>query len=425
MREEVFILDYEMISPVSTGCAGLHEKLKNNFTADRPILRCPASYIPFRKGAEVQDDLSAYYAGETEDVLTALKYDRKFELLAACYGMAAERLQRICSFASPDRIGVLVGVGADISPFDHFETELSGFIHKNLNPFQELLASKNNRTGRYSVLNNPYDLHAFYLAERLHAQACRQSILTACVSSTQAIAFAGDLVAEGKCDLAIAGGTDSLINMLALVSFGKLGVINESTDDVTCKPFDVNRSGALAGEAAGLAVFASGKFVREHKLKPLAALRGYGNTLDAYKITAPDPEGLSITRSIYNAVKRAGWKPEQIGYINAHGTGTKQNDHVELKCIEKALGPAARQIPVSSTKDRHGHAIAAAGIQELCLLLDCFRHDFIPANLHLKTPCDTGFDLVRENRQSRVRYALTSNFAFGGINTVLALENLC
>lgn len=425
MRQKVYIVDYELISPISAGRANLFQRLQNNVHADRPIIRCQASMIPFKKGAEVQDDLTAFYRNENEILKQALQYDRKLELLVACYGMAADRLQNLSDRLPSSRKGICMGVGADIILFEKFEEPMSAFIRKGLNPFQELIADMNNRKGKQNLLNNPYDVHAMFLADKLNADAFQQTMLTACVSSTQAIAFAYDAIAADQADLVLAGGTDSLINMLALISFGKLGVIAESTDEISCRPFDVNRSGTLAGEAAGFAVLASEKFIREHKINPIAEFIGYGNTLDAYKITAPDPGGISITNSIRKAVARSGISVSQIDYINSHGTGTKQNDLVELTCFENALGAAAKEIPVSSTKDRHGHAIAAAGIQELCVLLECFQHDFIPANLHLQNSCKPDFNLVRENVSKRINYALTSNFAFGGINTVLALKNEC
>ena len=165
------------------------------------------------------------------------------------------------------------------------------------------------------------------------------------------------------------------------------------------------------------------KFVEKHNLKPVVEFMGYGNTLDAYKITAPEPEGNSITLAIKNAVENSGIEIDQIDYINAHGTGTKHNDHLELKCIEKALGEKARSIPISSTKDRHGHAIAAAGIQEVCLLIELMKNNTIPANLNLLSPCNSNFNLVRENLKSPIEFALSNNFSFGGVNTVLVLKN--
>jgi 3-oxoacyl-[acyl-carrier-protein] synthase II len=221
----------------------------------------------------------------------------------------------------------------------------------------------------------------------------------------------------------IAGGTDSLINLLAMISFGKLGVIPVATKEPDCKPFDINRNGTLAGESAGFAILASEDFLEKNKLNAMAQLLGYGNTMDGYKITAPDPSGDSMTQAIKYAMQNSGISANMLSYINAHGTGTKHNDALELSCIERALGSFGNKVPISSTKDRHGHAIAAAGIQEFCVLMELMKNSVIPGNLNLKVPCNSDFNLIGENKTEKIEYALSSNFAFGGINTVLAVKN--
>jgi 3-oxoacyl-[acyl-carrier-protein] synthase II len=221
----------------------------------------------------------------------------------------------------------------------------------------------------------------------------------------------------------IAGGTDSLVNKLGMIAFGKLGVICESNDQASCKPFDMKRCGTLAGEAAGFVVLASEDFVLRNNIKPIAELLAYGNTMDAYKITAPDPEGTSMIQSIQEVMGKANLSVEMIDYINAHGTGTVQNDLLELKSFSKALGDYVKKIPISSTKDRHGHAIAAAGVQEICFLLEFFKAGVIPGNLNLSKSCAPDYNLPSKNQYLPIKYALSSNFAFGGINTILALKN--
>jgi 3-oxoacyl-[acyl-carrier-protein] synthase II len=180
----------------------------------------------------------------------------------------------------------------------------------------------------------------------------------------------------------------------------------------------------MVGESAGFAVLVSEGFLDKHSLTPKAEFLGFGNTLDAYKITAPDPKGDSITRAIQGALKMSGLENEKIDYINAHGTGTRQNDELELNCIKRALGDQWNSVPISSTKDRHGHAIAAAGIQEFCITLEMMKNSILPSNLNLKNPCNEDFNLIRKNESSPIKHALTNNFAFGGINTVLALKNM-
>ena len=423
LKNRVYILDYELISPIAVGADLIDASIRNNFSADRLIQKFESEGVPFRKAAEIQEDLTHLYSSESEVVKEVCKYDRKFELVAACYGKAANRLAEKIKLFNPERTGVILGVGTDVTPFELYEENIESYLEQNQNPISELFTRINDNNTRLNLSNNPYDAYAIYLANKFNAGAYQKSILTACVSSTQAIALGYDSIKQGEVDVVIAGGTDSLINLLATISFGKLGVIAETTDDVSCKPFDTSRNGTLAGECAGFTILVSEKFMKENHWIPVAELMGYGNSLDAYKITAPDPGGSSITKAIKDAVLNAGIDSSNIDYINAHGTGTKHNDQLELLCFEKALGPIAKSIPISSTKDRHGHAIAAAGIQEFCVLLELMKHNIIPANLNLKSPCETSFNLVRENTSAKIKYALTSNFAFGGVNTVLAIKN--
>jgi 3-oxoacyl-[acyl-carrier-protein] synthase II len=147
--------------------------------------------------------------------------------------------------------------------------------------------------------------------------------------------------------------------------------------------------------------------------------------MDAYKITAPDPSGAGVERALRSALEMAQLPLDALDYINAHGTGTRSNDEAELRAIERVVGAAAPHIAVSSTKDRHGHAIAAAGIQEFHVLTTCMANDLIPANLSCRQPIQSSLALPFESNQTKqIRYALTNNFAFGGVNCSLALENL-
>lgn len=423
LKRKVYIIDFELVSPIALGASKIMESIRANTSADRLVPANIPGNSPFKNGAFVDvlpDDL---LAAEHDRIKHTIQKNRKLELLAACYALGKERFELLASLMEPTKTGVVLGVGADYVSFEDFEKELIGYSQQNEDPLKELLSDPELIGSRANLINNPLDLYSIYLAARFNAAAFQKTVLTACVSSTQAIAFGYDAVAKGQVEACIVGGTDALINQMALVSFGKIGIVSETSSNNTCKPFDVNRNGTLVGEAAGIAILVSEDFLQKHQLNPIAELMGFGNTLDGYKITAPDPEGNHITRAIRDAVSNAGIKARDIDYINAHGTGTKHNDELELNCIKRALGESALSIPVSSTKDRHGHAIAAAGIQEFCILLELMRQSTIPANLNLENPCSDAFDLVRENRIAPINYALTNNLAFGGVNTVLALKN--
>ncbi|MBL7897182.1 MAG: beta-ketoacyl-[acyl-carrier-protein] synthase family protein [Crocinitomicaceae bacterium] len=422
LENKVHILDYALVSPIAVGTHHILTNIQKNVHADRPIKRFDASGFPFHHAAEIKEDLTAFYLKEAPQIKEICKFNRLLELLAASYGIAESRIEKLIHLLEPENTGVILGIGADVTPFELFEKEIFDLGDTYKMPMAELFSQLNAGHTKLNHVLNPYDLYAIYLAQKFNACAFQKSILTACVSSTQAIAFAYKSILAGEADVVIAGGTDSLLNGLAMISFGKLGVINETTKEPTCKPFDVMRNGALAGECAGFTILASDEFVKKNKLIPKGQLMGFGNTLDAFKITAPDPEGNSITEAIRMALESSNLNPNQINYINAHGTGTKHNDHLELKCLRKVFGDDLKNIPVSSTKSRHGHAIAAAGIQEFCLVMELMHANLVPGNLFLKTPCDTELNLPKENVNHKIDYAMTNNFAFGGVNTVLVLK---
>ena len=168
----------------------------------------------------------------------------------------------------------------------------------------------------------------------------------------------------------------------------------------------------------------SESYAKSKDIPVIAELLACGSTLDAHKITAPDPSGLSIERALKETISVEGFDPRKIDYIQAHGTATRHNDPIELAAIQAVLGNHATQVPISSTKDRHGHAIAAAGIQEFNILMNCFEHDYIPGNMNLKNPIDQTMNLPRMNQNKRIEYALTNNFAFGGVNASILTKNM-
>ncbi len=423
LKEKIYIVDYEVVSPIGIGRDRIIESIRKNRDAESEIKRVNVAGLPFTRAAEIKEDLTYLLDSEDEIYRKVCPFDRKFELLVACYGLMKERSESLRNKLKTEKTGVILGIGADVAPFELFEKEIIAFLNEDKNPIVELYLSLNENGTKLNLMNNPYDLYSMYLADKFDAGAFQKTVLTACVSSTQAIAFGYDHIKRGEAEVVVTGGTDSIVNTLAMISFGKLGVIPESGEGKSCKPFDSNRRGTLSGECAGIVILASEKFVKENDLEPIAEVMGYGNTLDAYKITAPDPEGDSMVRAIEQAVSSSMIRVEDIDYINAHGTGTRHNDLLELRSLERALGPQMKRIPISSTKDRHGHAIAAAGVQEICVLLELMKHKIIPKNLNLNTPCDDTFNLVKENYSSPINVAISNNFAFGGINTVLILKN--
>ncbi len=425
MKERVYIIDYDVLSPIGLNRDDLRENLYNNVKGESKVSNFETDGIPFKIAAEIKKDLKFLYRNEEQFIKDVCISDRKFELTIALANLVESRFKNIIGDCNPNRRGVVMGVGSDVIMFEQFEKEITSTVKDTTYQFNDLIMNLSSRIENMGLMN-PYDIHAIYISEMFDLRAFQKSTLSACTSSTQAISIAFDSIRNGKADIVFAGGTDSIINTMALISFGKLGVIPESGphDEKTCKPFDIGRKGTLAGESAGIAILASETFIKKSKIKPLAEIVSIGNTLDGYKITAPDPSGDSMEVAISTALKNGKVLPGEIDYINAHGTGTKQNDGVELAVINRVFGDYGKEVPISSTKDRHGHAIAAAGIQELAVLLTGMKNDFIPSNMNLVNPIDDSFNLVRENSRKKIKYALSNNFAFGGVNTVFILKNI-
>ena len=422
----VFILDYDVVSSIGIGRGDTFTNLKSNYSGAKHLSRFSTESLPCNVGAEISTPLSPFLSSFSDSIQRACHFDRKLEMILACYSLMKERLKSYFSDHDPLRAGLIFGLGLDITPIEN----LHELMQKNPN-MQEVVAlyrDLNATQNRMNIIANPLDVACVILAQELKIAGYQKSTLTACSASSQSVAFGIESIQRNKMDLILVGGTDSLLNTLGIVAFAKLGIISHSDEspEKICKPLDKNRSSVLLGEGAGLMVLASENFVKTRGLKPQLELTGFGNTLDGYKITAPDPEARGMRKALEQALKSSDWKSADVDYINLHGTGTIANDPLELKAIQEVFGSKSKNLAVSSTKDRHGHMIAAAGIMELCLLTICMENQLIPCTRNLTRPLiEDGLDLVRQQNANReIRKALSNSFAFGGVNTVLAVQKI-
>ena len=416
---KAYIIDTHTISPLGLGTSELLAAIQEQKQAAARIAQFDPSGLGQQHACEVAEVHQKWLDQLPAEWQEVAVNDRKFALWAIALLSRQKMLKEMFANVPTNRAALFLGLGANAFPVLRIAKAVDNYSAFGLN---EAIAKLNYNNGlKANSIFNHADLYGAYFQQEIAEVAFCRNLMTACSSSTQALAFGAAHILAGKADLVLAGGTDSIINQFAYISFGKLGVLSPDR----CRPFDVGRNGTLAGECAGFTLLASEAFVLEHKLKPKAALIGFGNSMDAYKITAPDPSGAGVERALRSAIVMAGIRPEQIDYINAHGTGTRSNDEAELRAIERVVGEAAPQIHVSSTKDRHGHAIAAAGIQEFHVLTTCMKANLIAANLSFSNPLRTNLQLpFGENKIQPIKYALTNNFAFGGVNCSLVLENL-
>jgi 3-oxoacyl-[acyl-carrier-protein] synthase II len=256
--------------------------------------------------------------------------------------------------------------------------------------------------------------HADTLAARLRVRGPRHTVVTACSSGAVAVAEAAALIADGVVDVALAGGVDS-ITRICFMGFNALKLL----DPAACRPFDRDRRGMSIGEGAGFLVLEDAVAARARGARAYAELAGYGMTTDAYHITAPEPEGDGMVRAIRAALRAARESPTAVQYVNAHGTGTPQNDRVEARTLERVFGDGA--VLVSSTKSMIGHTMAAAGGLEAIATVLALGHGVVPPTANLATPDpDMHFDCVpRAAREAPLDCAISNSFGFGGQNVTL------
>ena len=256
--------------------------------------------------------------------------------------------------------------------------------------------------------------HADTLAARFRLGGPRHTVVTACSSGAVALAEAAALIAAGVVDAALAGGVDA-ITRICFMGFNALKLL----DPAPCRPFDRERRGMSIGEGAGFVVLEEAASARARGARAYAELAGYGMTTDAYHITAPEPEGDGMVRAIRAALTAARVSPAAVQYVNAHGTGTPQNDRVEARALERVFGEGA--LLMSSTKSMIGHTMAAAGSLEAIATVLALGHGVVPptANLELPDP-DVRFDCVpHASREAALDCAISNSFGFGGQNVTL------
>jgi 3-oxoacyl-[acyl-carrier-protein] synthase II len=249
-------------------------------------------------------------------------------------------------------------------------------------------------------------------------------VVTACASSTDAVGQAFRLVRTGVLDIALAGGAESVLTEMAVAGFNNMGALSTQRDPrLACRPFDEERDGFVMGEGAGFLTLENRERALARGAKILGEIAGYGQTSDAYHITAPDPTGISAAMAMTLAMKDGGVEPEDVGYINAHGTSTEYNDKTETLSIRTSFGEAADDVLVSSTKSMTGHLLGATGAVEAIFTVLSLQSGLFPATLglaHVDAECRLNH-IIGKARSASVRYALSNSFGFGGHNSSLLI----
>ncbi len=252
-------------------------------------------------------------------------------------------------------------------------------------------------------------------------------VVTACASGTHSIGEAYRMIKHGYQDAAVAGGTEASITPTGIAGFSNIKALTQAEDVTRASiPFDKERSGFVMGEGAGVLVLEEYEHAKKRNAKIYAEVVGYGATSDAYHITSPSPDGEGAARAMKNAMKEAKINPEQVTYINAHGTSTHLNDLGETLAVKLAFGEAANKVMMSSTKGNTGHLLGAAGGVEAVACVKAIEDSFVPPTIGYKVPdeeCD--LDIVpNKGRNQKIAYAMSNSLGFGGHNSSILFKNI-
>lgn len=427
MNRRVVVTGIGLVTPLGADVETVWRRLLNGESGVGRITLFDASNFATQIAAEVKDwDVSAF--GENPDDWKLQDRHTQFAVGAGYQAMKdAGLLGDDGTNLDPERFGVYTGAGEGAQNFADFaamtlaglgengEFDEAKFIEKGLeilNPTRELEQEPN--------------MPAAHLAAYFGAKGPNVNCLTACAASAQAIGEATELIRRDEADVMLAGGAHSMIHPFGVTGFNLLTALSTSNDEPekASRPFDKRRNGFILGEGAGVLVLEELEHAKKRGAKIYGEIAGYGATSDAYRITDIHPEGRGAISCMRNALEDAGVTPNDVDYINAHGTSTSVNDRVESLSIREVFGSRAYQIPVSSTKSMTGHLIAAAGATECIYSLLAIRDNIAPPtiNFEVRDPdCDLDY-VPNVARRVKIDVAMSNSFGFGGQDVSLVVR---
>ncbi len=408
-KKRVVITGMGIISPVGTGIEQFYNALKEGKSGIGLVTRFDTEGYDTKIAGEIKDFDPLQYIDRKE----AKRMDRYTQYAVAAAKMAIDHAKLDTNTIDQNHFGVCIGSG--IGGMETLEAQHDVLREKGpgrISPFFVPMMISNIAAGNISIAFN--------------AKGPNMTVVTACASATNAMGEAFKMIQRGDANVMITGGSEAAITPLAFAGFCAMKAMSTRNDDPTgaSRPFDKDRDGFVMGEGAGILIFEE----LEHAIARGAVIYGevvgYGATGDAHHITAPAPEGEGAFRSMDMAVKDAGIKPEELDYINAHGTSTDMNDKFETMAIKSLMGEHAKEVAISSTKSMTGHLLGAAGAVEAIACLMAINESIIPPTINYTTPdenCDLYY-VPNKAIERNVEYALSNSLGFGGHNASIILK---
>jgi 3-oxoacyl-[acyl-carrier-protein] synthase II len=409
LRRRVVVTGMGMVSPLAIGVEETWQALIQGKSGVARITKFDPTGFDTQIAAEVKD-----FAPENfMDKKDIRRMDIFIQYAVAAATLALEDAQLKITPANADRVGVVVGAGlGGLTTLEAFHKVLLEKGPGRISPFFIPMLIVNEAPGQISM--------------RFGAKGPNTSVVTACATGNHNIGDAWRIIERGDADAVIAGGVEATITPLAVAGFNAMKALSTRNDEPekASRPFDKDRDGFVMGEGSGIIILEELQQALDRGAKIYAEIIGYGLTGDAYHITAPAPEGEGAARCMAMALKSAGIEPEEVDYINAHGTSTDYNDLYETMAIKTVFKEHARKLAVSSTKSMIGHLLGGAGGVEAIFTILTICRGIIPPTINYQTP-DPGCDLdyvPNVARKASVRVALSNSFGFGGTNAVLVFK---
>lgn len=406
--KRVVVTGMGAITPIGLNTEEFWESLREGKTGFGEITQFDTAEFKVKVAASVKGFEGKNYM----DVKSAKRMELFCQYAVAAAKEALEQSGIQMEQEDPYRVGCAIGSG--VGSLQALEREHKKLLDRGpgrINPLLVPLMITNMAAGNVSI--------------QFGLKGKSLNVVTACATGTHSIGEAFRTIQAGDADVMVAGGTESSITPIGIGGFTALTALSSSNDVNRCSiPFDKDRSGFVMGEGAGIVVLEELEHARKRGAHILAELAGYGATSDAYHITSPAEDGMGAAMAMKNAVRDAGVSPEEIEYINAHGTSTHHNDLFETRAIKLAFGEHAYQMKINSTKSMIGHLLGAAGAVEVIACILQMQHDYIHATVGLQeSEEELDLDYMKGNGiDKKFNYALTNSLGFGGHNASLLLK---
>ena len=409
MSRRVVVTGVGLLTPLGIGTEASWEALKAGKSGVGPITQFDPSAFACRIAGQVKDFDPANYIEKKE--IKKMGRFIQFAIAATDFAMADSGLKVTPEIA--EMVGVYIGSG--IGGFEVIERE-----HLNLLQFGP------RRISPFFIPATIINLASGYVSIRTGAKGPNSATATACTTSAHCIGDSFRMIQRGDADAMICGGTEAAVTPMGVGGFAAMRALSTRNDEPerASRPWDKDRDGFVVGEGSGILVIEELEFARTRGARILAEVVGYGMSADAFHVTAPPDDGDGAYRVMRNAVRDAGTTPEQVDYINAHGTSTEVGDRAETMAIKRAFGEHAYKLAVSSTKSITGHLLGGAGGLEAGITVLAIRDQLAPPTINHECPdpaCDLDY-VPGQARPMKIEYALSNSFGFGGTNGCLIFK---